>query len=30
MIVYPAGGHSDLDEHGAVEDVRRWLAGVRG
>lgn len=28
--VYPEGTHSDLDRHGAVEDVVRWLRGLRG
>jgi fermentation-respiration switch protein FrsA (DUF1100 family) len=30
LIVYPQGRHSDLDQHGAVDDVRQWLAQVLG
>jgi hypothetical protein len=29
IVVFPRGGHSDLDDHGAVETVVRWLAGHR-
>lgn len=29
LIVYPEGNHSDLDQHGAVEDVRRWVTKIR-
>ena len=30
LEIFAEGGHSDLDDHGAVEVVRRWLAGLRG
>jgi fermentation-respiration switch protein FrsA (DUF1100 family) len=29
LLVYPDGHHSDLDDHGAVSDVSRWLEDVR-
>jgi fermentation-respiration switch protein FrsA (DUF1100 family) len=29
FVDYPSGGHSNLDEHGAVEDVDRWLSELR-
>jgi uncharacterized protein len=29
LVVFPEGGHSDLDQHGAVAAVTRWLQKVR-
>lgn len=29
LVLYPEGSHSNLDEHGAVEDVVRWLSAMR-
>lgn len=29
LAIFPAGGHSDLDQHGAVEVVRAWLTDLR-
>ena len=29
LAIFPEGQHSDLDEHGAVDVVRRWLADLR-
>jgi hypothetical protein len=30
LVVFPAGMHTDLDEHGAVDVVADWIAEVRG
>jgi len=30
LVLFPTGGHVDLDEHGAVESVTRWALGVLG
>ncbi len=29
LVVFPKGGHSDLDSHGAVDAVMRWLQTTR-
>ena len=29
LVVFPKGGHSDLDEYGAVQIVHDWLATIR-
>ncbi len=29
LVVFPDGGHSDLDDHGAVKVVHDWLTGLR-
>jgi fermentation-respiration switch protein FrsA (DUF1100 family) len=28
LVIFPRGGHSDLDDHGAVLEVDRWLGEV--
>jgi uncharacterized protein len=28
LILFPRGGHSDLDDHGAVDEVNQWLGTV--
>jgi fermentation-respiration switch protein FrsA (DUF1100 family) len=30
LVLFPHGGHVDLDEHGAVEIVAKWVARVLG
>jgi len=30
LVLFPDGGHVDLDSHGAVEAVSSWIAGVVG
>jgi fermentation-respiration switch protein FrsA (DUF1100 family) len=30
MLRFPAGGHVNLDDHGAVDAVKRFLAGLHG
>lgn len=29
LIVFPNGGHVDLDDHGAVQEVQRWVSDAR-
>ena len=29
LVILPDGEHSDLDNHGAVEAVMRWMGAVR-
>lgn len=29
IVIFPAGRHTDLDDHGAVDAVKTWVAGLR-
>jgi uncharacterized protein len=29
-VRFPEGGHNDLDDYGAVETARRFIAGAKG
>jgi hypothetical protein len=29
LILFPNGNHVDLDQHGAVDELRKWIDEIR-